>query len=287
MSWSGPAGAGTGRPDAPPPGPPGAPPPGPPGAPPTGPADAAEAIRIEGLRKSFGPNEVLKGVDLRVATHEVVCLIGASGSGKSTLLRCANLLEPVDGGTIWLWGSRITGAGIDQNLVRRHIGIVFQSFNLFPHMTVLRNITLAPVKVSRTSRARAEEEARALLDRFGLLGKAGDYPDRLSGGQQQRVAIVRALAMKPQILLLDEVTSALDPELVAEVLDVIRELAAGGMTMLIATHEMGFARDIAHRVCFLEEGRIIEDAPPAELFTSPKDERTRRFLRRIVDAGRL
>jgi polar amino acid transport system ATP-binding protein len=249
--------------------------------------DGAEAIRIEDLHKSFGPNEVLKGVDLSVATHEVVCLIGASGSGKSTLLRCANLLEPVDAGTIWLWGNRITGPGIDQNLVRRHIGIVFQSFNLFPHMTVLRNITLAPVKVSRTPRAQAEEEAQTLLDRFGLLGKAGDYPDRLSGGQQQRVAIVRALAMKPQIMLLDEVTSALDPELVAEVLDVIRELAASGMTMIIATHEMGFARDIARRVCFLEEGRIIEDAPPAELFSSPKDERTQRFLRRIVDAGRL
>ena len=253
----------------------------------TEPNGAAEAIRIEGLYKSFGPNEVLKGVDLRVATHEVVCLIGASGSGKSTLLRCANLLEPIDAGTIWLGGSRITGAGIDQNLVRRHVGIVFQSFNLFPHMTVLRNITLAPVKVARTPRAQAEEEARALLDRFGLAGKQDDYPDRLSGGQQQRVAIVRALAMKPQIMLLDEVTSALDPELVAEVLDVIRELAAGGMTMLIATHEMGFARDIAHRVCFLEEGRIIEDAPPGELFTRPKDERTQRFLRRIVDAGRL
>jgi polar amino acid transport system ATP-binding protein len=253
----------------------------------TEPNGGAEAIRIEGLRKSFGPNEVLKGVDLRVATHEVVCLIGASGSGKSTLLRCANLLEPIDAGTIWLGGSRITGAGIDQNLVRRHVGIVFQSFNLFPHMTVLRNITLAPVKVARTPRAQAEEEARALLGRFGLADRQDDYPDRLSGGQQQRVAIVRALAMKPQIMLLDEVTSALDPELVAEVLDVIRELAAGGMTMLIATHEMGFARDIAHRVCFLEEGRIIEDAPPGELFTRPKDERTQRFLRRIVDAGRL
>jgi polar amino acid transport system ATP-binding protein len=260
---------------------------GPPGAPGAGSPDGTEAIRIEGLHKSFGPNEVLKGVDLRVATHEVVCLIGASGSGKSTLLRCANLLEPIDAGTIWLWGSRITGPGIDQNLVRRYIGIVFQSYNLFPHMTVLGNVTLAPTKVLRMSRAQAGEEARALLDRFGLLDKARDYPDRLSGGQQQRVAIVRALAMKPQIMLLDEVTSALDPELVAEVLDVIRELAAGGMTMVIATHEMGFARDIARRVCFLEEGRIIEDAPPAELFTSPKDERTQRFLRRIVDAGRL
>jgi polar amino acid transport system ATP-binding protein len=216
-----------------------------------------------------------------------VCLIGASGSGKSTLLRCVNLLEPIDSGTVWLWGSRVTGPGINQNLVRRHIGIVFQSFNLFPHMTVLRNVTLAPTKVLGTPPAQAQQEARALLDRFGLLGKENDYPDRLSGGQQQRVAIVRALAMQPQIMLLDEVTSALDPELVAEVLEVISELAAAGMTMLIATHEMGFARDIARRVCFLEEGRIIEDAPPGELFSNPKDERTQRFLRRIVDAGRL
>ena len=247
----------------------------------------ATAVRIEGLHKSFGTNEVLKGIDLTVATHEVVCLIGASGSGKSTLLRCVNLLEPIDSGQISLWGQKITAPGIDPNLVRRHVGIVFQSFNLFPHMTVLRNVTLAPTKVRRLSRAEADEDARALLARFGLADKEADFPDRLSGGQQQRVAIVRALAMRPQLMLLDEVTSALDPELVAEVLDVIRELAATGMTMLIATHEMGFARDIARRVCFLEEGRIIEDAPPAELFTSPRDERTRRFLRRIVDAGRL
>ena len=246
-----------------------------------------EAIRIEGLHKSFGANEVLKGIDLTVATHEVVCLIGASGSGKSTLLRCMNLLEPIDSGRISLWGQEITAPDIDPNLVRRHVGIVFQAFNLFPHMTVLRNVTLAPTKVRRVPPAAAAEEARALLARFGLADKEADFPDRLSGGQQQRVAIVRALAMKPQIMLLDEVTSALDPELVAEVLDVIRELAATGMTMVIATHEMGFARDIARRVCFLEEGRIIEDAPPAELFTSPRDERTRRFLRRIVDAGRL
>jgi polar amino acid transport system ATP-binding protein len=247
----------------------------------------SEAIRIEGLHKSFGANEVLKGIDLTVATHEVVCLIGASGSGKSTLLRCVNLLEPIDSGRISLWGQEITAPDIDPNLVRRHVGIVFQAFNLFPHMTVLRNVTLAPTKVRRVPPAAAAEEARALLARFGLADKEADFPDRLSGGQQQRVAIVRALAMKPQIMLLDEVTSALDPELVAEVLDVIRELAATGMTMVIATHEMGFARDIARRVCFLEEGRIIEDAPPAELFTSPRDERTRRFLRRIVDAGRL
>jgi polar amino acid transport system ATP-binding protein len=251
------------------------------------PVASGEAVRIEGLHKSFGANEVLKGIDLTVATHEVICLIGASGSGKSTLLRCVNLLEPIDFGRISLWGQEITAPGIDPNLVRRHVGIVFQSFNLFPHMTVLRNVTLAPSKVRRLSQAEADEEARALLSRFGLADKETDFPDRLSGGQQQRVAIVRALAMRPQLMLLDEVTSALDPELVAEVLDVIRELAATGMTMLIATHEMGFARDIARRVCFLEEGRIIEDAPPAELFASPRDERTRRFLRRIVDAGRL
>jgi polar amino acid transport system ATP-binding protein len=251
------------------------------------PVAGGEAVRIEGLHKSFGANEVLKGIDLAVATHEVVCLIGASGSGKSTLLRCLNLLEPIDSGQISLWGQEITAPDIDPNLVRRQVGIVFQSFNLFPHMTVLRNVTLAPTKVRRLSQTEADEDARALLTRFGLADKAADFPDRLSGGQQQRVAIVRALAMRPQLMLLDEVTSALDPELVAEVLDVIRELAATGMTMLIATHEMGFARDIARRVCFLEEGRIIEDAPPAELFASPRDERTRRFLRRIVDAGRL
>jgi polar amino acid transport system ATP-binding protein len=250
-------------------------------------ASAPGAIRIENLHKSFGQNEVLKGIDLAVQAHEVICLIGASGSGKSTLLRCINLLEPIDSGRITLLGQEITGPDIDQNLVRRQIGIVFQSFNLFPHMNVLRNVTLAPMKVLRLPAARAADEARALLDRFGLIDKQYDYPDRLSGGQQQRVAIVRALAMRPQIMLLDEVTSALDPELVAEVLDVIGELAAGGMTMLIATHEMGFARDIAGRVCFLEEGKIIEDAPPAELFSDPKDERTKRFLRRIVEAKRL
>jgi len=245
------------------------------------------AIRIEDLHKSFGQNEVLSGINLAVAAHEVICLIGASGSGKSTLLRCINLLEPIDSGTITLLGQDITGPNIDPNLVRRQIGIVFQSFNLFPHMTVLRNVTLGPTKVFRMPAAAAAEEARTLLARFGLLEKQNDYPDRLSGGQQQRVAIVRALAMQPQIMLLDEVTSALDPELVAEVLEVIGELAAGGMTMLIATHEMGFAREIAHRVCFLEEGRIIEEAPPAKLFTDPADERTRRFLRRIVEAKRL
>ena len=250
-------------------------------------SEPSQAVQIEGLRKSFGPNEVLKGVDLSLGAHQVICLIGASGSGKSTLLRCVNLLEPIDEGRIWLLGQEITAPGVDENAVRRHVGIVFQAFNLFPHMTVLRNVTLAPVKVLGTSRAAAEQEARELLRRFGLADKESDFPDRLSGGQQQRVAIVRALAMRPQILLLDEVTSALDPELVAEVLDLIRELATGGMTMLIATHEMGFARDIADRVCFLEDGLIVEDAPPAELFTQPRDERTQRFLRRIVEAGRL
>ena len=249
--------------------------------------DSGTAIRVEGLHKAFGANQVLQGIDLEVSTHEVICLIGASGSGKSTLLRCLNLLEPINAGRISLWGQEITAAGIDENLVRRSIGIVFQSYNLFPHMNVLQNVTLAPRKALGTPRPQAEEEARELLGRFGLLDKESEFPDRLSCGQQQRVSIVRALAMRPQIMLLDEVTSALDPELVAEVLDVIRELAASGMTMLIATHEMGFARDIARRVCFLEEGRIIEDAPPAELFTAPKDERTQRFLRRIIAAGRL
>jgi polar amino acid transport system ATP-binding protein len=245
------------------------------------------AIAVEGVSKSFGPNQVLNGIDLSVAAHEVICLIGASGSGKSTLLRCINLLEPISGGRIRLLGQDVTGPGIDANAVRRQVGIVFQSYNLFPHMTVLRNVTLAPMKALKLPRAQAESAAADLLARFGLADKRDEYPDRLSGGQQQRVAIVRALAMQPQIMLLDEVTSALDPELVAEVLDVIRELAASGMTMLIATHEMGFARDIASKVCFLEEGRIIEEAPPAELFTEPQDDRTRRFLRRIVDAGRM
>jgi polar amino acid transport system ATP-binding protein len=245
------------------------------------------ALAIQGLRKSFGPTEVLRGVDLTVAPHEVVCLIGASGSGKSTLLRCVNLLERIDEGAIWLDGQLITGPGVNQNLVRRHIGIVFQSFNLFPHMTVEKNVTLAPVQVLGLSRAEAAGRACELLERFGLLDKRSEYPDRLSGGQQQRVAIVRALAMRPALMLLDEVTSALDPELVAEVLDVIRELASGGMTMLIATHEMGFARDIASRVCFLADGQIVEQGPPGQLFRSPSDERTRRFLRRIVEAGRM
>ena len=247
----------------------------------------ARALHIDNVSKAFGENLVLTGITQSVMNNEVVCLIGASGSGKSTLLRCVNLLERVDQGAIYLDGSLITGPNVNQNLVRKHIGIVFQSYNLFPHMTVERNVTLGPMKALGMSASEAAHEARALLERFGLADKKHDYPDRLSGGQQQRVAIVRALAMKPRLLLLDEVTSALDPELVAEVLDVIRELAEGGMTMVIATHEMGFAKEIASRVCFLEDGHIVESAPPAELFTEPKDERTRRFLRRIVDAGRM
>jgi polar amino acid transport system ATP-binding protein len=214
---------------------------------------------------------VLRGIDLQVAEHEVVCLIGASGSGKSTLLRCVNLLEPIDAGRIVVGGEEVTARGVDVNQVRRRIGIVFQAFNLFPHMTVVRNVTLAPVHALRKSRAQAEVEASALLDRFGLAGRAGDYPDRLSGGQQQRVAIVRALAMQPELMLLDEVTSALDPELVAEVLQVIRELAEGGTTMVIATHEMSFARDIADRICFLDDGVILEQGPPERLLNEPSD----------------
>ena len=245
------------------------------------------AIVIEGLHKSFGDLQVLRGVDLEVADHEVVCLIGASGSGKSTLLRCVNLIEPIDAGRIVVEGDEITAPDVDVNAIRRRIGIVFQSFNLFPHMSVLQNITLAPRKVVDTPAAQADAEARELLERFGLAEKAEEYPDRLSGGQQQRVAIMRALAMQPDIMLLDEVTSALDPELVAEVLDVIRELAAGGMTMLIATHEMGFARDIATRVCFLDEGVIAEQGPPAQIFGAPQGSRTQRFLARIVAAGRM
>jgi polar amino acid transport system ATP-binding protein len=245
------------------------------------------ALRIEGLRKSFGALEVLRGIDLVLAEHEVVCLIGASGSGKSTLLRCVNLLEPVDEGRILVAGEDVTVAGVDVNRVRRGIGIVFQAFNLFPHMTVLRNVTLGPVKALGVPRDRADADAVELLRRFGLADKRDEYPDRLSGGQQQRVAILRALSMRPRLLLLDEVTSALDPELVAEVLAVIRELAAGGMTMLIATHEMSFARDIADRVCFLDEGVILEQSPPEEIFTRPSQPRTRQFLQRIVDAGRL
>ena len=245
------------------------------------------ALGISGLRKSFGPLLVLDGIDLQVAQHEVICLIGASGSGKSTLLRCINLLEPIDAGEIRIGGELITRHDVNVDRVRRRIGIVFQAFNLFPHMSVLANITLAPRKVLRRSPAEADAAARALLRRFGLEDKALDYPDRLSGGQQQRVAIVRALAMEPDLLLLDEVTSALDPELVAEVLDLVRELAKGGMTMVIATHEMSFARDVADRVCFLDAGRILEDGPPSQVLAEPREPRTRQFLQRVIAAGRL
>ncbi len=246
-----------------------------------------DAVRLEGVHKAFGKLQVLRGIDLTVAEHEVVCLIGASGSGKSTLLRCVNLLEPIQAGRIVVGGEEITSRAVDVNAVRRRIGIVFQSFNLFPHMSVLQNVTLAPRRALGLPRARAVAEATALLQRFGLADKRDEFPDRLSGGQQQRVAIVRALAMQPALLLLDEVTSALDPELVAEVLDVIRELAAGGMTMVIATHEMSFARDIANRVCFLDDGMILEEGPPGQIFSAPREARTQQFLQRIVAAGRL
>jgi polar amino acid transport system ATP-binding protein len=253
----------------------------------TGPSSAGLALQVEGLWKSFGALDVLQGIDLEVAEHEVIALIGASGSGKSTLLRCINLLEPIDEGRILIEGEEITAKGVDVDRIRRRVGIVFQSFNLFPHMRVLDNVTLGPRKVLKRPKADAEADAVRLLDRFGLAEKADQLPDRLSGGQQQRVAIVRALAMQPDLLLLDEVTSALDPELVAEVLNVIRGLAEGGMTMLIATHEMGFARDIANRVCFLEAGRILEQGPPSQIFAEPREARTRQFLNRIIEAGRL
>jgi polar amino acid transport system ATP-binding protein len=250
-------------------------------------SEVGEALRLERVHKSFGAAEVLKGIDLSLAEHEVVCLIGASGSGKSTLLRCVNLLERIDEGRIFLRGEEITARGTDANRIRRRIGIVFQAFNLFPHMSVLRNVTLGPIEALGKPRAQAEADATALLERFGLADRRADYPDRLSGGQQQRVAIVRALAMEPELMLLDEVTSALDPELVAEVLNVIRELAGSGMTMLIATHEMSFARDIADRICFLDAGSILEEGPPEEILASPKQPRTQQFLERIIAAGRL
>jgi len=245
------------------------------------------ALQVEGLYKSFGRLEVLKGIDLTVAEHEVVALIGASGSGKSTLLRCLNLLEDIDAGRIVIEGVEITGRGVDVDRVRRRIGIVFQAFNLFPHMSVIGNVTLAPRKVLRLGRVEAEERGMALLERFGLADKRDEYPDRLSGGQQQRAAIVRAMAMQPDILLLDEITAALDPELVAEVLDVIRELAAEGMTLVLATHEMGFARDVADRICFLDAGVILEQGPPAVMLSEPREPRTQQFLQRIISAGRL
>ncbi|HSK98688.1 MAG TPA: amino acid ABC transporter ATP-binding protein [Euzebyales bacterium] len=244
-------------------------------------------LLLEGVRKRFGAKVVLDGIDLEVAEHEVVCLIGPSGCGKSTLLRCIDLLERLDGGRILLDGRDITARGVDSNAVRKRMAIVFQAFNLFPHMSVLDNVTLAPRKAHGVRRALAEEAARGLLARFGLLEKADDYPERLSGGQQQRAAIVRALMTEPDLLLLDEVTSALDPELVGEVLAVIRELAGSGMTMVLATHEMGFARDVADRVCFMHEGRVLEAGPPGDVLRAPREERTRQFLARVIEAGRL
>jgi polar amino acid transport system ATP-binding protein len=248
---------------------------------------AAGRLEVRGLKKAFGTKVVLDGIDLSVAEHEVVALIGPSGCGKSTLLRCIDLLERIDGGSIWLNGEAVTGVGVNANSVRKRIGIVFQAFNLFPHLTVLDNVTLAPRRVHGIAKRAADEQARDVLNRLGLGEKVDDYPDRLSGGQQQRAAIARALVTGPELLLLDEVTSALDPELVGEVLAVIRDLAVSGMTMVLATHEMGFARDVAHRVAFLHEGRVLEEGPPATLFAEPREERTRQFLKRVTDAGRL
>jgi polar amino acid transport system ATP-binding protein len=244
-------------------------------------------LEICHIRKSFGGQPVLNDVSLEVEEHQVVCLIGPSGSGKSTLLRCINGLETINAGEIRVHGDRITGPGVDVDALRRDVGIVFQSFNLFPHMSVLENVTLAPIRVLRQPRSAAEDHARQLLRRIGLEDKASEYPDRLSGGQQQRVAIVRALAMDPMVLLLDEITSALDPELVAEVLQIVRELARDGMTMLLATHEMAFAREVANKVCFLCDGGVHEEGTPEQIFGAPKHERTRAFVRRIAEAGRL
>jgi polar amino acid transport system ATP-binding protein len=250
-------------------------------------SDAAHFVSVTGVSKSFGDNEVLHEVDLSVDLHQVVCLIGASGSGKSTLLRCLNLLETVDAGTIEIDGEVVTNGSADVNVLRRKIGIVFQAFNLFPHLTVLQNITLAPRKARGLSKRAADGEARELLRRIGLVDKANEFPDRLSGGQQQRVAIVRALAMEPKLMLLDEITSALDPQLVSEVLNLVRELADFGMTMILATHEMSFAKEVADKVCFLDAGVICEEGTPDQIFSAPTEERTREFLGRIVEAGRL
>lgn len=248
---------------------------------------SAPKLQIRNLSKAFDDKVVLRDVDLEVNSHEVVCLIGSSGSGKSTLLKCVNLLVEIDAGEILLDGERITDASVNANDVRQRMGIVFQAFNLFPHMTVLENIVLSPIKVHGVSRQDARDRAHSLLEQFGLLDKIDEYPDRLSGGQQQRVAVVRSLAIQPELMLFDEVTSALDPELVAEVLGVIRGLKDEGMTMIIATHEMGFARDVADQVCFLDGGIILEKGLPREIFSDPQKPRTRQFLQRIVDAGRL
>jgi polar amino acid transport system ATP-binding protein len=244
-------------------------------------------LEMRDVYKRYADHEVLRGLNLSVNEHQVVCLIGPSGCGKSTLLRCINGLDPIQSGEIRLENDRVSGPGVDVNKLRQQVGIVFQSFNLFPHMSVLENVTLAPIKVLKVDKAEAEAKAMALLKRIGLEAKATAYPDRLSGGQQQRVAITRALAMEPKLLLLDEITSALDPELVSEVLNIVRDLASQGMTMLLATHEMGFAREVASKVCFLHQGVIHEEGPPEQIFGDPHDERTRGFLKRIIEAGRL
>jgi polar amino acid transport system ATP-binding protein len=244
-------------------------------------------VKVENVSKSFGDNQVLSNVSLDVAPHDVVCLIGASGSGKSTLLRCINLLEKVDAGSITVDGQNITKEKLDVNQLRRQIGIVFQAFNLFPHMTVLQNVTLSPRKTLGRSKREAEERAYELLDRIGLREKAEEFPDRLSGGQQQRVAIVRALAMDPKLMLLDEITSALDPQLVNEVLQLVRGLSEVGMTMIIATHEMNFAREVANKICFLDAGVILEEGPPSQIFGDPQEERTRAFLSSVLAGGRM
>jgi polar amino acid transport system ATP-binding protein len=244
-------------------------------------------VELRGVHKRFGRNEVLRGVDLSLEEHQVVCLIGPSGCGKSTLLRCINALEPIEEGDIYIDGERVSGRGVDVNALRADVGIVFQSFNLFPHMSVIDNVALAPRKVLKLRADEAADRAYQLLSRIGLAEKAHEYPDRLSGGQQQRVAIVRALAMQPRVMLLDEVTSALDPELIAEVLTLVTQLANEGMTMLLATHEMGFARDVSSKVVFLYQGLIEEEGTPEQIFNEPQSDRTRAFLRSIIDAKRL
>lgn len=244
-------------------------------------------LALRDVHQSYGDNKVLRGIDLEVNEHEVVCMIGSSGCGKSTLLRCVDLLTPIDSGVISFDGVDITAKGTDASAVRRRIGIVFQAFNLFPHMTILDNVTLGSRKALGIPRDEANEQAEELLDRFGLVEQIHAYPNRVSGGQKQRAAIARALMGSPEILLLDEVTSALDPELVGDVLAVIRDLADRGLTMVLATHEMGFAREAANRVCFLHEGRVLEEGTPGELFESPQQPRTQRFLARVKEAGRL
>jgi polar amino acid transport system ATP-binding protein len=244
-------------------------------------------LEIDEVHKSFGHNEVLKGVSLDVERHEVVCLIGASGSGKSTLLRCVNALEQISSGSIRIDGDTVTGPGVDLNVLRRDVGIVFQSYNLFPHMSVIENVMLAPTMVGGLTKDEARERGMKLLESVGMVEKADAYPDSLSGGQQQRVAIVRALAMQPRVMLLDEITAALDPELVGDVLEIVRELAHGGLTMLLATHEMGFAKEVASQVCFLDAGSILEHGPAEQIFEAPREERTQQFLSRVVKSGRL